>query len=60
MLGVVFSRRPGLRGRAGRFGLMVRRSIRKYLGGELNSPVVEWLNRGLMDHSQLGRVFGVR
>eukprot|EP00976_Prorocentrum_cordatum_P067080 1178580-Prorocentrum_minimum.AAC.1 len=22
--------------------------FRKYLGGELNSPVVEWLNKGLM------------
>ena len=27
---------------------------RKYLGGELtNSPVVEWLNKGLIDNSRL-------
>eukprot|EP00959_Pyramimonas_sp_CCMP1952_P005001 104787-Pyramimonas_sp.AAC.2 len=34
--------------------------IRKELVGELNSPVVEWLNRGLMDNPQLGHFFGVR
>eukprot|EP00976_Prorocentrum_cordatum_P034882 709117-Prorocentrum_minimum.AAC.1 len=25
--------------------------VRKYLGGELNSPVAEWLNKGLMSAS---------
>eukprot|EP00959_Pyramimonas_sp_CCMP1952_P013161 278121-Pyramimonas_sp.AAC.1 len=28
-----------------------RRGIRKYSGGELNSPVEEWLNKGLMAES---------
>eukprot|EP00976_Prorocentrum_cordatum_P106114 1194386-Prorocentrum_minimum.AAC.1 len=29
------------------------------LGGESNPPVVEQLNRGLMDSSQLGHFFGI-
>eukprot|EP00976_Prorocentrum_cordatum_P101762 1192776-Prorocentrum_minimum.AAC.1 len=28
--------------------------VRNYLGGELNSPVVEWLNKGLMAVSSPG------
>eukprot|EP00959_Pyramimonas_sp_CCMP1952_P301854 6315955-Pyramimonas_sp.AAC.1 len=32
--------------------------VRNDLGGELNSPVVDWLNRGLMDNSQLWHFFG--
>eukprot|EP00959_Pyramimonas_sp_CCMP1952_P227461 4755953-Pyramimonas_sp.AAC.1 len=29
------------------------RSRSRFLGGELNSPVVEWLNKGLIDSSRL-------
>eukprot|EP00976_Prorocentrum_cordatum_P083824 1185395-Prorocentrum_minimum.AAC.1 len=34
--------------------------VRKYLVGELNSPVVEWPDRGLMDNSRQRHFFGVR
>eukprot|EP00959_Pyramimonas_sp_CCMP1952_P063988 1336913-Pyramimonas_sp.AAC.1 len=36
------------------------RGVRKHSGGELNSPVVAWLSRGLTDDSQLWHFFGVR
>eukprot|EP00959_Pyramimonas_sp_CCMP1952_P390509 8183318-Pyramimonas_sp.AAC.1 len=33
--------------------------VRKYLGGELNSPVVDWLNKGLMTVSSPTDLGGV-
>eukprot|EP00976_Prorocentrum_cordatum_P092581 1189013-Prorocentrum_minimum.AAC.1 len=33
--------------------------VRKYLGGESNFLVVEWLHRGLMDNPQCWHFFGV-
>eukprot|EP00959_Pyramimonas_sp_CCMP1952_P350522 7344090-Pyramimonas_sp.AAC.1 len=37
----------------------IRGDIRKHLGGEMNFPEVEWLNRGLIDNPQLWHFFGV-
>eukprot|EP00959_Pyramimonas_sp_CCMP1952_P391686 8208055-Pyramimonas_sp.AAC.1 len=45
---------------AGSAGIFSEFRHRSYPGGEWNSPVAEWLNRGLMDNPSLGHFFGVR
>eukprot|EP00959_Pyramimonas_sp_CCMP1952_P060992 1274166-Pyramimonas_sp.AAC.1 len=36
------------------------RGVRRYLGGEFNSPVVKWHLKGVMDNSHLWHFFSVR